>query len=145
MLKECSQCIAEGIDFSDTMVALARRKNKKHIADGKVVIHRGNVDEIPHRAETFTQICSVNTIYFWPHPNTTSQKIAHLLKPGGKLSLGFEDIAQLRKRRLDTGVFRFYSVFDVEKLVIEAGFSGGLTTQSIQVGSSVFHCTVAIK
>ena len=143
MVKGCSKCDAEGIDFSDTMVSIARRKNRKHIATGKVVIHKGNVDEMPLREETYTKVYSINTIYFWPHPRDTSKKIAHLIKPRGKFALGFEDIAQLEQRRLDRSVFRFYSTSDVEIILIEAGFTGGVTTRSIRVGSSVFHCTVA--
>ena len=53
-------CVIEGIDFSDTMVAIARRYNQKHISHGKVVIHKGNFDDMPFQAETFTKICSVN-------------------------------------------------------------------------------------
>jgi len=143
MVKECSKCDAEGIDFSDTMVSIARRKNRNHIATGKVVIHKGDVNQMPLREETYTKVYSINTIYFWPHPRETSRKIVHLIKPGGKLALGFEDIAQLEQRRLDKGVFRFYSTSDVETILIEAGFTGGVTTRSIRVGASVFHCTVA--
>jgi hypothetical protein len=93
----------------------------------------------------YTKICSVNTIYFWTNPEATVRNIARLLRPGGMLALGFENIAQLKQRRLDTVVFRFYSTSDVKTLLSAAGFTGVDTTQSIRVGSSVFHCTVAIK
>jgi ubiquinone/menaquinone biosynthesis C-methylase UbiE len=138
-------CVVEGIDFSDTMVSISRLKNRKHIEKGKVFIHEGNIDDVLFTAEMYTKICSVNTIYFWPNPETTTRKIVRLLRPEGMLALGYEDIAQLEQRQLDTGVFRFYSISDVETLLIDAGFTGVVTTQSIRVGSSVFHCTVAIK
>ena len=138
-------CVVEGIDFSDTMVSISRRKNRKHIKKGKVLVHKGNIDEISITAEMYTKICSVNTIYFWPNPETTTRNIARLLKPGGILVLGFEDIAQLEKRQLDTDVFRLYAVYDVETLLIEAGFTGAVTTNSIRFDSSVFHCTAATK
>ena len=145
MVKGCSECEAEGIDFSDTMVSISLRTNRKHIATGKVVIRKGDVDEMQFRKETYTKGYSINTVYFWPYPTDTSEKIAHLIKPGGRLALGFEDITQLEKRRLDTSIFRFYSTSDIELLLIEAGFTGGVSTRTIQVGSSVLHCTVATK
>jgi len=141
--RQAAGCVAEGIDFSASMVAVARRKNGKHIAAGKVRIHEGNVDHLQIPAGTFTKICSVNTIYFWPAPESTIRKMVQLLKPGGVLVLGYEDIAQLKKRRLDTEVFRFYSKYEVEKLVHSAGSAFDVTTQSMGIGPSVFHCTVA--
>lgn len=143
--RQINGCVVEGVDFSDTMVSVARRNNKCHIAEGKVVIHKGNFDDMLFQADTFTKICSVNTIYFWPNPEFTAQKIARILKPGGCLVLGFEDIAQLEQRRLDTSVFRFYAKFEVETLLINAGFALDVTTKSTGIGLSVFHCTVAIK
>jgi ubiquinone/menaquinone biosynthesis C-methylase UbiE len=143
--RQVEGCIVEGIDFSDTMVSISRRKNRKHIEKGKVFIHKGNIDDVSLTAEMYTKTCSVNTIYFWPNPEITVRNIVRLLKPGGILVLGFEDITQLEQRQLDTDVFRFYRTSDVETLLIEAGFTGAVTTDSIRVGSSVFHCTVAIK
>ena len=35
---QTNDCVAEGIDISDTMVSMARRNNKRHIAAGRVVI-----------------------------------------------------------------------------------------------------------
>jgi len=145
MARQTDGCIAEGIDFSASMVAIARRKNGKHIAAGKVRIHEGNVGHLQIPAGTFTKICSVNTIYFWPAPESTIEKMGQLLKPEGILVLGYEDIAQLKKRRLDTEVFRFYSKDEGETLVRNTGSAFDVTTQSMNIGLSVFHCTVATK
>jgi ubiquinone/menaquinone biosynthesis C-methylase UbiE len=143
--RQVEGCVVEGIDFSDTILSISRLKNRKHIEKGRVFIHKGNIDDVSLTAEMYTKICSVNTIYFWPNPETTTRNIVRLLKPGGILALGFEDIDQLEKRQLDTDVFRFYATSDVETLLIEAGFTGAATTDTIRLGSSVYHCTVAIK
>lgn len=140
--RQVDSCIVMGIDFSDTMVSISRRRNRKHIEKGRVVIHKGDIDDVSFSEEMFTKICSVNTIYFWPDPKATVRKMVRLLRTGGMLALGFEDIAQLEQRRLDKGVFRLYSTSEVETLLIEAGLTGPVTTQSIRAGSSVFHCTV---
>ena len=145
MAGQVDGCVVEGIDFSDTMVSMARRKNRRHIAQGRVVVHKGNVDDKPFSRETFTKICSVNTVYFWSDPGATARKIFRILQPGGMLVLGFEDIVQLENRHLDTDVFRFFTVSDLETLLRDAGFTGGVTTRSMTSGSSIFHSTVAFK
>ena len=138
-------CMVEGIDFSDTMVSMAKRKNRKYIAQGKVVLHEGNVDDKPFPPETFTKIFSVNTLYFWPDPDATARKIFQILKPGGRLILGYEDIVQLENRRLDTNVFRFFTVSELEALLRDAGFTGSVSTRSMTRGSLIFHGTAAFK
>jgi ubiquinone/menaquinone biosynthesis C-methylase UbiE len=143
--RQTAGCVVEGIDFSASMVAIARRKNGKHIATGKVRIHEGTMDHLRVPVGTFTKICSVNTIYFWPAPESTIKKMVQLLKPGGMLVLGYEDIAQLKKRRLDAGIFRLYSKAEVETLVRNTGSASDVVTQSMGIGLSVFHCTVATR
>jgi len=51
--------------------------------------------------DSFTKACSVNTLYFWPNPERTARKIAQILIPDGKLVLAFEDIKQLKQRKLN--------------------------------------------
>jgi len=138
-------CVVEGLDFSETMVTIARRKNQAHILKGKVLIHRGNVDNMPFQAETFTKICSVNTIYFWEDLQASSRRILRLLKPGGKLVLGFEGRAQMQQRRLDPNVFRTYATTEVAAILRNTGSAQDVATRSIEVGSSSFHCTVAAR
>lgn len=140
--RQVDGCIITGIDFSDTMVSISRRRNRKHIEKGRVAIHKGDIDDVSFSEDAYTKICSVNTIYFWPDPEATVRNIVRLLRSGGMLALGFEDIAQLEQRRLDISVFRLYSTSEVESMLIEAGFTNSVTTESVRAGSSVFHCTV---
>ncbi|THB76760.1 MAG: class I SAM-dependent methyltransferase [Desulfobulbaceae bacterium] len=135
----------EAIDFSAPMVAIARKRNNQNIARGKVKIVEGNFDELPHKKACFTKACSVNTLYFWSKPEQTALKLAEILKPGGSLVLAFEDFAQLKQRKLDQDVFNFYSTYETEDLLRDAGFSQEVTVVSRKKGSAVFHCIVATK
>ncbi len=145
MAKQIDNGLIEGIDFSSTMVSMAQNRNKNHIAVGKVKILKGNFDEIPYKKDSFNKACSVNTLYFWPEPENTAQKIADILKPGGKFVLAFEDIAQLEQKSLSNEVFRLYSKGEVKNLLIRSGFSGGVSIESRMIGTSVLHCVVAKK
>jgi ubiquinone/menaquinone biosynthesis C-methylase UbiE len=135
----------EGVDFSTTMVSMAQRRNKKHMAKGKVKLFSGNFDEMSFEHGDFTKACSVNTIYFWPEPERTARKIMNLLNPGGKFVLAFEDISQLESKPLDSEIFRLYSGDDVKNLLTNAGFSKGVTIHSRVFGTSVLNCAVATK
>jgi ubiquinone/menaquinone biosynthesis C-methylase UbiE len=135
----------EGVDYSKVMVSIARKRNKKNITDGKVKILEGNFDEMPFEKESFSKACSINTLYFWPEPEHTTGKIAEILKSGGKLILAFEDIEQLKQRKLDQEVFHLYSTDEVKDLLINAGFSKNVSIASRKNGKSIFHCVVAIK
>lgn len=135
----------EGIDFSDTMVSIAQRRNKNHIANGKVKIVEGSFMDMVYEKDSFTKACSVNTLYFWPRPERTADKIAEILTPGGKLFLAFEDIEHLKKRKLSQDVFHLYTTEEVQNLLLDAGFSKDISIVSRNKGRSIFHCVVAIK
>lgn len=138
-------CVVEGLDFSETMVAIARRRNRGHISRAKAVIHMGDIDRMPLQADSFTKICSVNTIYFWLDLQSTARKILRLLVPGGMLVLGFEDHFQMDRRPLDPDVFRTFEVAEVETILINTGLVRDVATRSIEKGASVFHCALATR
>ncbi len=145
MARQFDQGLIEGIDFSEAMVSIAEKRNKIHIAKGKVRILNGNFDEIQLKKEHYDKVCTVNTIYFWKNPDFTTKKIVEILKPKGKLVIGFEDIEKLEQRKLDDDIFHLYSKADVKKLLLKAGFLNGINIKTKQHGSSVINCVIAIK
>jgi len=145
MAQQIDRGLIEGVDFSKVMVSIARKRNKKNITNGKVKILEGNFDEMPLEKESFTKACSINTLYFWPDPAHTAKRIAEILKPDGKLILAFEGIEQLKQRKLNQEVFHLYSKDEVQKLLINAGFSKNVTIETRKKGKSIFHCVVSIK
>jgi len=145
MAQKIDNGLIEGVDFSGAMVSIARKRNKNNIANGRVKILEGNFDEMPIEKEGFTKACSINTIYFWPEPKLTAKKIAEILRPEGKLVLAFEDIGQLKQRKLNQDVFHLYSKDEVSAFLIDAGFSDNVRILSKKKGNSIFHCVVANK
>ena len=145
MAKREDNIFIEGLDLSNTMVAVAQRKNIIHIASGKVTIRQGAFEEIPYRDSSFNKICSANTIYFWSSPDTFLQKIFRILKPGGRLVLAFEEKEQLEKRKLSNTVFHLYSVDQVEELLQRNGFGSDVAILTREIKSKRFHCAVAVK
>ena len=137
--------LIEGVDFSSEMVSVDRKRNKNNIAKGRVKILEGDFDEMFFEKEKYSKACSVNTLYFWPSPMHTVQKIADILKPDSRLVLAFEDIEQLKQRKLNQDVFHLYSKDEVQDLLINAGFSNNVKIVSRKKNNLIFHCVVAKK
>lgn len=137
-------CI-EGIDFSSTMVEMAKRRNRKFIEEGRVSIRQSDFETEEYHDACFDTVCSANTIYFWPRPDDVVSKICRILKPGGRVVLTFEDVAQLEERSLDTGIFNLYSTRDIEDMLRRNGFSGRIDIVTEERKSQKFHCAAAIK
>ena len=144
MAGQTSRGLVEGIDLSSTMVDMAKKRNRKYIAKRRVKIVLGDFDKVEYRDNDFDKICSANTIYFWPDAEYSVRKIQRILKPGGKLVLGFEDKAQLEKRPLDPSVFNIYDKNDVEQLLTGVGFSD-VGIKSKEMNSAIVHCAIAVK
>ncbi len=134
-----------GVDFSDTMVAKARRRNHRHIKSGRVTLHAGDFMDVDLEPGSFDRIFSVNTLYFWPDPREAMVRLSSLLAPGGSLILGFGKKEDLEQLNLDRSIFRFYSVDEVKRLLTA---SGGLEVTRVCLGRSeglLGFCVVAQK
>lgn len=133
----------EGIDFSSTMVSKAKKRNRKNIKLGRVKIVEGDFDQLSYINNYFNKAASVNTIYFWPQPEYTAEKITNILMPGGLFVVAFEDIKQLEKRNLNKNIFHLYTAADVINLLTNSGFSTDISLKSRSKGNQLFHCVVA--
>lgn len=91
MASHIEQGLLEGVDFSETMVALARKRNRNFITAGKVKIMQGDFAEIPLQSGEYDTVCSVNTLYFWREPEVIARRIVNILKPTGKLVIGIAE------------------------------------------------------
>ena len=135
----------EGVDLSPTMVEIAERKNARYIKEGKVIVRHGDFGNMDYRDHSFDKICSTNTIYFWSHPDKYLNKIHKLLKPDGILAIAFEDKGQLETKPLNRNIFRFYSLDEIENLLLDNGFSGTINKYTREIKSNIYHCIVALK
>lgn len=113
--------IVTGVDFSDTMVSIAKRKNRKYIKDGRVKIHHGNFNETDFKEISFDKIFSINTVYFWESPTETVSRIISLLKPGGAVYIGLHGRDDMEKMPLNREVFNYYSEDDIVQILKKDG------------------------
>jgi SAM-dependent methyltransferase len=112
-----------GIDPSRTMIDRARARG--------IEVFEGIAEDLPFADDSFDHALVVTTLCFVDSPGAMLAQARRVLKPGGVLVMGFiaRDSALGRhyERHREESVFyrdaTFYSASEVERLVIDAGFS----------------------
>lgn len=136
-------CVA-GVDFSETMVRQAKKRNKMFIKEGIVDIKLGEVNKIDFDDATFDKIFTVNTLYFWPNPEKDIQEIKRVLKPNGTLIISFRSKEKMETLDITKNGFRLYETQEVVQLAQNAGFKD-VRLESRQDKSMDANCVIAIK
>ena len=124
---------------------MIQRKNKKHIDSGKTGIHLGDFDDVHFEDNGFDKIFSVNTIYFWNNPSATIAKIRRILKPGGRILIGFHNKNDMEKMSLHDDVFRYYSTDDITELLSVHGSLNDIEIVSRKGKPMTCYCAIGIK
>ena len=78
-----------GIDPSREMVRQARARNAGAIEGGRVDLRRGGVDSLPFDRNTFDKAIAINSMQVWPDTIAGLGEIRRVLRPGGRIGLGF--------------------------------------------------------
>ncbi len=140
-----SQGRVAGVDFSDTMVRQARKRNAAAIAEGRVDLRQGDASALPYPDNSFDKVFATNVIYFWQDPAANLEELKRVMKPGGRLALyviAKEDLAGLKVTQ--TGVYTLYSGPDLEHLLTQMGFRNArFETKSERLRTGV--CALAEK
>ena len=78
-----------GIDPSQEMVQQARARNAGAIEGGRVDLRRGSVESPPFDSNTFDKAVAINSMQVWPDPVAGLREISRVMRPGGRIGLGF--------------------------------------------------------
>jgi len=106
-----------GVDLSPVMVGEARRR----LGSGAKICC-GSVEALPCREGAFTQVCSVNTIYFWNDLHHAFLECRRVLRPEGHLVVCFNARHELEKDSWHRFGFILYSEAEVLASLRSAGF-----------------------
>ena len=81
---------AVGIDPSPLMVRHARFRNRRFVERGVLDLRRGASDDLSMwPAAHFDKVYGLHVVYFWRTPERDLAEIRRVLRPGGRLVLGF--------------------------------------------------------
>jgi len=78
-----------GIDPSEEMVAQAATRNSKAIESGRVHLRRASVERLPVIDNIFDRVLTINSTQVWPDAIAGLREIRRVMKPGGRITLGF--------------------------------------------------------
>jgi ubiquinone/menaquinone biosynthesis C-methylase UbiE len=131
-----------GIDPSDVMVRLARRRLRGWIDVGRAEISLASSDALPYPDVRFDAAFAVHVLYFWTDALTELREIRRVLRPGGRVLLGYRPRDEIALAQLPATVYTLRSVDEVERLLAQAGFVSIQSTE-VPLGKSSFVCTEA--
>ncbi len=118
--------LVAGVDFSATMVALARQRNAAAIRAGRVDLRQGDAAHLPFADAAFDQAYSIHSIYFWSNPALALREIHRVLKRGGRLILTVLPKEKWNPENPDaagTPDCIPYTGSDLKRLLLSTGFS----------------------
>jgi ubiquinone/menaquinone biosynthesis C-methylase UbiE len=113
-----------GVDFFQTMLEQASRRNAAAIDEGLVELCLGDATALLYPENTFHKAFATNVIYFWRDPLAYLQELYRVLKPGGRVALFVIAKENLLKFKLvtQTGVYQLYTGDDLVRPLTQAGF-----------------------
>lgn len=134
--------ISTGIDPSSAMLSYAIERG--------IRVAMGTAEDLPLRSDVFDYALVVTTICFVDSPSRMMNEIHRVLKPGGRIVVGFvdreSDLGQNYLIHQGASVFYkeavFYSTEEVEQYLVRAGFS---ITGSVQTLSHSLEETIEIE
>jgi SAM-dependent methyltransferase len=89
-----------GIDRSRRMVRQARARNAEAIRGGRVELRCGSVDCLPFADNIFDKALAINSMQVWPDAIAGLREIRRVMKPAGRIALGFTSYSGQPKQGL---------------------------------------------
>jgi len=111
-----------GIEISEPMLKLARRRFRDELASGRAEVREGSASAIPYPDGTFDRVAAVNTLHFWPEPERGLREALRVLRPGGRLGLVLRPKAYLDRIRFTCHGFTAWEDGALTALIERAGF-----------------------
>jgi ubiquinone/menaquinone biosynthesis C-methylase UbiE len=115
------------------MVRMAAKCNRSFVERGLVDLRRASAEKLPYPDSTFDKVLSVHTLYFWTDLALVLREVSRVLKPGGRLLLGYRHDAGAMRSFPDS-VYRFRNPQEVEAALRAIGL------ESIETSSVPSEC-----
>jgi arsenite methyltransferase len=111
-----------GVDRSSDVIDWAKRHFNKAIKAGRAEFRQGNVESLPFERTTFDKTCTVNTVYFWTSLDAGFAEIHRVLKPRGRVVVGFLPKDRMDRMGMPEDIFTTRAPRDVIEALMKAGF-----------------------
>lgn len=98
-----------GVDPSETMLDMARRRNKERIEENIVEFHRGTAEDLPFDDDTFDAAMTINSLHLWSDPVEGLEEVSRTMKPASRIAVSVSR-------------FSYASSDEFDRYLAEAGF-----------------------
>jgi arsenite methyltransferase len=141
IVRQTSEGFVAGVELSEVMVANANVRLRTWAKTGRLEIHQGNIESLPFPDTHFDKACSVNTVYFWSDLAKCFAELLRVIKPGGKLILGFTDDKDITGAGLYKRGFLIYSIDDLKAALTAQEFIPGLLESGSDARGTFYSLT----
>lgn len=76
-----------GVDPSETMLNMARRRNSEACEAGRVEFHRTTADTLPFDDATFDAAMTINSLHLWSDPVAGLVEIRRTMRPNSRIAV----------------------------------------------------------
>jgi SAM-dependent methyltransferase len=117
-----------GIDYSPDAVAVARKKNRALIDEGRVEILQEAVSSMRFGDGAFGLVTAFESHYFWPDFRNDLKEIHRVTKPGGQLLIvgaayKNKKFDRRNRRIVDAGGLTYLGIEEFREVLEGVGFS----------------------
>lgn len=135
----------DGVDVSAEMLAVARGKVARKDLAVSIGLQLAGVDALPFADASFDCAYSVHTLYFWPDLDRGLAELARVVKPGGKLLLGYSSEEALIADGATERGFTAYSNQRLSDACRAHGFAAEQLNSSARKRGGQFHVYRGIR
>lgn len=139
-----TQGFIAGADPSAELVAFCRVRYRSLIEAGRMELRQAGVQGLPFKEKSFTKVCTVNTIFYFPDLAQALGEMRRVLVEGGSLAICFTRKEYLQDREFSQHGLNLYEAEEVESLMAGAGFRH-LHMVPGEDRWREFVCTVGVK
>ncbi len=130
-----------GIDPQVDVITMGNQKFKTVIAKKALELQQASGESLPYGENTFTKICTVNTLYFWSNPQGVLEECCRVLQPQGKLIVCYNSPEFLEQTKLTQHGFTAYQPAELESLMASSGFFDvGTVKADAGTSNGIFYC-----
>jgi arsenite methyltransferase len=131
-----------GVEVSDTMLAVARRRFVEDVAAGRLSLHAGDLVDLPLESGSLDAAITVNTVYFVQNLERAFAEIARALRPNGRVVVGVGDPVAMAAMPFTAHGFTLRPIDDLTRLLRASGFDEP-RDERVGSGERAFHLLVA--
>ncbi len=133
-----------GVERSPDALKICQQRFRQFIRQGSVELYLADATALPFRDRQFSQLCTVNTLYFWPDVPQVLAECYRVLIPGGRVVISYTSKAYLEQQKFPQHGFIAYETTEVEMMLKMAGFSSIKTVSRQSDRHQEFFCTTGI-